>query len=406
MSQTKSARRRFSLRSRLALSAGSAIAALLICEVIVRVAAPAWCDQWKMWRRDPVYVRGLRPNVKDAVVHGLSGEFAFRFSTNAQGLRRDGDLVCPKPPGRARCLVVGDSMTFGYGVDQGETFSDHVQRSLDPLGERVEVVNAGFASGYTFDTEFLFTREVAEKWQPDVVVVGVCLANDLSDLSTTRWNIADGKLVSAEKRNDWVPLWVKKSALVNLLVKGVAPRVIGGLEGGGDAASPAPQASVSQSAARTESPPSVAPALTSLPSLPDPAHLPESAGEPAAPPSLDPASSDWSPQQKIAWVMKAWAREAALRGYRLVLLLIPDASEVHGAAGEAPPENVAGIRAAFLDEARNAAVAVIDPAEALRDHRRRTGEELYFKRDGHLNQTGHQVLGVWLAEQLRSWVGR
>jgi hypothetical protein len=392
MPPSKSAKRRFSLWSKLALSAGGVIVALLISELIVRIAAPAWCDQWKMWRRDPIYVRGLRANVRDAAVHGLTGEFAFRFSTNAQGLRCDHDLVSPKPPGRVRCLVVGDSVTFGYGVDQGETFSDHAQRALDPPGDRIEVINAGFASGYTFDTEFLFTREVAGSWQPDVVVVGVCLSNDLSDLSTTRWNVADGKLVSAEKQNDWVPLWVKKSALVNLLVKGVAPRVVSWFKGGSGAGSTA-----AEPVARTESRPGAAPGL--------PSH-PEPSGERAAPPSLPPAASSGSPQEKIAWVMKAWAHEAGLRGYRLVLMLIPDAAEVHAAAGEGALENIGEIRAVFLEEARKAAVAVVDPSEVLRDHRRRTGEDPYFKLDGHPNKTGHRVLGSWLAEILRPWMQR
>jgi hypothetical protein len=104
--------------------------------------------------------------------------------------------------------------------------------------------------------------------------------------------------------------------------------------------------------------------------------------------------------------MKAWAHEAASRGYRLVLLPIPDAAEVHGAASEGQPAGFAGVRSAFLEAAGNAAVAVVDPLEALRDHKLRTGEDLYFKMDGHPNPAGHRVLGSWLAETLRAWVER
>ena len=73
-----------------------AMVTLLLAELVVRTLLPQWSDQWKMWRIDPVYARGLKPSVEAAVVHGHSKEFAFAFSTNAQGLRMDTDL----DPGR------------------------------------------------------------------------------------------------------------------------------------------------------------------------------------------------------------------------------------------------------------------------------------------------------------------
>jgi hypothetical protein len=181
-----------------------------------------------------------------------------------------------------------------------------------------------------------------------VVVVGICRANDLTDLLTTWWNIAEGKFVSARKHDDWVPLWVKKSGLVNLVVKGVAPRVISWYKSDSGAGS-----SALESTARTALRPNLA------------GNLPAPSTDHAAPLSLDPAAAAGSPQEKIAWVMKAWAHQAALRGYRLVLMPIPDASEVHGAASEGLLESIAAIRSVFLEAARNAAVAVIDPVEVL-----------------------------------------
>ena len=85
-------------QARLALLVGSLAASLLIAEAGMRWLAPWWSDQWKMWRIDELHARGLQRNVRDAIVRGHSGEFAFRFSTNAQGLRMDRDL----PPGPAR----------------------------------------------------------------------------------------------------------------------------------------------------------------------------------------------------------------------------------------------------------------------------------------------------------------
>ena len=46
-----------------------------------------------------------------------------------------------------RILVLGDSFTFGYGVENDETYSVQLQNLLNErLDRTVEVVNAGFAS--------------------------------------------------------------------------------------------------------------------------------------------------------------------------------------------------------------------------------------------------------------------
>jgi hypothetical protein len=80
----------------------------------------------------------------------------------------------------------GDSITFGYGVRDGETFSA-VMESLDP---RLEVVNLG-VQGYGTDQELLKLEREGLTYAPDVVVLNVCLANDLQDNAAAR-SIYDG----------------------------------------------------------------------------------------------------------------------------------------------------------------------------------------------------------------------
>ena len=163
--------------------------AIVAAEVALRIFQPWWSDGWKMWRIDPVHARGLRANVRDALVHGHTREFAFRFSTNAQGLRMDAE-VAPEPrPGHERILFVGDSFAFGYGVDQGRNFVDWLGARARDQDLPFDFVNAGYASGYTLDTEYLFTRENLDRLGPDHVVVVVCIANDLDDLASTRWRV-------------------------------------------------------------------------------------------------------------------------------------------------------------------------------------------------------------------------
>ena len=97
---------------------------------------------------------------------------------NALGLR--GDLpATPKPAGSLRVLAVGDSTTFGWGVNDGETYGAELQRLLaeaDP--ERaVSVVNAG-VSAYNLKQSAGLLRRLAPALDPDVVLVGL-FWNDL-----------------------------------------------------------------------------------------------------------------------------------------------------------------------------------------------------------------------------------
>lgn len=352
---------------------------LFVVEIIIRIIEPQWSDQWKMWRLDPVYARGLNRNITNEVVHGHSGEFNFRFSTNSQGLRMNYNLVNPKPPNRKRIIVVGDSFTFGYGVEQFETFERHLQQMLNSEGERVEVVNAGFASGFTLDTEYLFTREVGKNWQPDIVIVGVSLSNDLGDLGATLWNISDGRLVGLKKSNDWVPLWVKKSGLVNLLVKGMIPKI---------------------KAFRHAK--SVSDKMRSPCEFP----LPISAGHLSEekinrdPPALDTEAEGWSAEQKAEWIMQAWSHDAAKYGYQLIMLFIPDAEEVQWDTTEQRLSSRTSIRSVFASVATKARIIILDPVADMRRYWCQTGNPLYFKIDGHWSAGGHRFIGEWLAERL------
>jgi lysophospholipase L1-like esterase len=88
-------------------------------------------------RADPELFWSLRP--------GFRGEFMGRPVTiNSLGLR--GDEPRPRRSGARRIASFGDSITFGYGVADRETYPYLLDRALAPHG--VEVVNAG-VTGYT-----------------------------------------------------------------------------------------------------------------------------------------------------------------------------------------------------------------------------------------------------------------
>jgi hypothetical protein len=364
--------------ARALLVVASLLAVFVVAEVSLRVFAPWWSDQWKMWRLDPVYARGLRAGVQDARVHAHSGEFVFQFSTNAQGFRMDRDVPPRAPVDRERVVFVGDSFTFGYGVDQGMTFVDRFDTRAEEAHLPLDVVNAGFASGYTLDTEYLFTREMKNQLHPDRVIVGLCIANDLADLDSTRWHIEDGNLVALEKHNDWIPGWVKRSAFVNWLVKGAIPGLrsrgagTGEIVGGVDAC----EAEV-----------------VAAPRLSWRADLQRTAR---------PASAAMSSEEKVAWLLDTWAREAAAADYDLTLLLIPDGREVQSRIHPGSLAAWARVRGIFAKAAANAGVAVLDPVTAMRTERCPDGDDFYYRRDGHWTERGHRFVGDWLFDTYTS----
>lgn len=362
---------------------GTLLVTPLAGELIFRTLAPQWSDQWKMWRVDPIHAIGLQPNVRNATVHGVSREFAFRFSTNAQGLRMDYDLSDPKPPASRRILVVGDSFTFGYGVQQDETFSAELQKLLDPGLRRIEVINAGFAGGFTMDTEYLFTREVGAKWRPDLVLVGVGLSNDLDDLGTTTWKSSDGQLASVGKVNEYVPLWIKKSGLVNLFVKGLWPQV---------------QSLMARPGTLKEQKHN---SICSLPEEPYRAQPSKPRGL-SAPPSLDLSAGNWSETERADWIVKAWAHDAEAKHYRLKLLFIPDREEVQGTFSDGTIRRLQFVRSVFSRAAASAGLEILDPAADMRQRWCQTNEPFYFDVDGHWNANGHRFIAAWLANRVRA----
>jgi hypothetical protein len=360
------------LGSVVALLAGSAV--LVVAELVFRAAAPQWSDQWKMWRIDPIHAVGLRPNVRNATVRGVSGEFAFQFSTNAQGLRMDYELSAETVPGVKRILIVGDSFAFGYGVQQTESFPARLQELLDPSRRRIEVINAGFASGFTLDTEYLFTREIGSRWHPGSVVVGLTLPNDLDDLATTDWTVSAGKLASVSKTNAYVPIWLKQSGLLNLFVKGAWPRIL-----------------------RLAGPPREEKAeRKSVCSLPAQNYR-EGVVPPGSPAQSDLPATNWPETKKADWILGAWAKDAVARSYRLKLLFIPDREEVQGTFSTAAIDRLLSIRSAFAAAAASAGLETLDPTLDMRRYWCETGESLYFAGDGHWNANGHRFIARWLA---------
>jgi hypothetical protein len=92
---------------------------------------------------------------------------------NSDGMRMIGSPP-PKNPSLFRVLVLGDSMTYGDGIEEWFTYSRQLERLLRGQRWRVEVVNAGISGAQSQDIVRVARRLIPEM-QPDLVIYGVCL---------------------------------------------------------------------------------------------------------------------------------------------------------------------------------------------------------------------------------------
>ena len=101
-----------------------------------------------------------------APVPGFRGRFLERpVAINSFGVR--GPEPAPEADG-IRVLSFGDSITFGYGVADDETYPAAMGRALAARG--VEVVNAG-VTGYTSHQVLGLVRRLAPRLQPRLVTI-------------------------------------------------------------------------------------------------------------------------------------------------------------------------------------------------------------------------------------------
>jgi hypothetical protein len=123
--------------------------------------------------------RGWAPAPSSSLAWG-GPEFTVTMSHNARGFRGP-EILDPLPPGRLRVLVLGDSQTYGHGVEDDEPYSA-VLAARDP---RLEVLNAGVGA-YSGAHELLLLREEIAALEPELVLVGF-FWNDVAEAHHGRY---------------------------------------------------------------------------------------------------------------------------------------------------------------------------------------------------------------------------
>jgi lysophospholipase L1-like esterase len=195
-----------SVAAHIALVCASLCAALLVLEVSLRAFYPApirFFYPQEFYDFDSEMGYALRPR-QNAFSHDRP------VQTNSLGLR-DREIA-PYPTSETlRVLALGDSQTFGNGLDLSETWPKQLERILQNLGPRPrwEVVNAGIPGTDTWQHEIVLER-LLDTLHPQAVVLGLYV-NDVAP------SYDPGKGHALELTNTWSKRFaylLKRSSLV------------------------------------------------------------------------------------------------------------------------------------------------------------------------------------------------
>ena len=107
---------------------------------------------------------------------------------------RDQPFTVEKKPGEFRVLAVGDSFTFGSGVQQEDTWPQQLERLLRAERDNhIEVINAGFATGSHHVAGYVdWIRSDGADFHPDVLIIGLCL-NDIGEIPMLGYPVLEPK---------------------------------------------------------------------------------------------------------------------------------------------------------------------------------------------------------------------
>jgi hypothetical protein len=285
-------------------------------------------------------------------------EFDVRIEHDRNGYRRQVNLEQKPAQTAHRIFVFGDSYVWGWGVGQGEVFTDR----LNLLLKDYAVFNYGINGVGTVVEFVLFDREVKQLIHEGDVVLLVFCRNDFWD------NVDPGELhgeISGDQISILNPTPHRTSALAGFFKQ--HSYLCNYLSFRWDL--------FKLTRARRR-------------------HENERFGK-----ALNQADPRWVITRDM---LRRFQIECRLRKARFVVAYIPGQAEL----GEAAPgennqlANDLACRRAFFDIARGMGLETVDLLPQFLQYKTRTGNTLTFPRDGHWTALGHDVVAQILASHL------
>ncbi len=162
------------MKAKILLSLCSVLFVCGVLEVCLRVFRVGGAEQTPEFTMDDQTGWVRAPNQSGFVYQRNPGVFETRFQTNSRGMRDREHLL--SKGSNPRILVVGDSFTEGWGVEEQQAYPKVLERHFL---QGVDVWNLGVV-GYSTDQELQQLRKAIPELHPDVVVLGF-YENDIAD---------------------------------------------------------------------------------------------------------------------------------------------------------------------------------------------------------------------------------
>lgn len=117
---------------------------------------------------------------RDSRVHYITPEFEYTVNINTYGFR--GEDVDLNAPIDCRVMLLGDSFTYGWGLDYDDTWGAQLEAQLINSGQSVQILNLGVPGGNVPDYAAI-AQTAVPLLQPDVILVGVLQGDDMRQMS-------------------------------------------------------------------------------------------------------------------------------------------------------------------------------------------------------------------------------
>jgi lysophospholipase L1-like esterase len=364
--------------ARLLLAGFGLAIGLATAEIAVRIVAP---QSVLLWRPGPFVADGegyfrLRPGHQGTVTNRT--EYEHEFEVNSFGMR--GTEPSTGHQEACRLLAIGDSFTFGLGVEEGQVFHQVAAAELDAGGVSLETLNGGIpAIGVPQAVRWLERHGLAA--EPDLVLLAVFVGNDLRDANADydNWAVANGQLATPagySPLKDWLYNNIHLYALLKTaLPAGVQQRVRAAL-GMGEPWSLRYAREVFM------------------------------IYDPAVPPLVEEGL------ERTDEALATLTRMAAENGFRIAAVLVPDIVQVDGPRwtatlghlgltdGDQDPRQPNRLLRTLLERRGVPVLDLVDSFDTAFDR----GDPLYFPTDRHWTVDGHALAGRELAAFLRPLV--
>lgn len=159
------------------------VAFSIFLEIILRLCAPLLSNyHMEMWRyaRELKTISFYNDLPFEHAVNKKSSLYGVEIRTNSLGLRAEKDYILPKPRNIKRVLVLGDSITMGWGAEFKDIYTSRLEALLNKNALiNYEVINTAVGN-YNSVCE-LWTLRKYLGLQPDFIILGFYI-NDLEDV--------------------------------------------------------------------------------------------------------------------------------------------------------------------------------------------------------------------------------